>query len=122
MLLFRVFHGKAIIQAPCHSMKRGMPPADDHLLIGIEIDRLIGPASNITKHRDLFPSNGEIGNRSRRTNIDSPLAYINETGKLPSPSTILRIEICRVPVRTSVDDFNTFGKILDLLETANRAE
>src|SRR4030042_4127759 len=99
-----------------------MPPADDYLLVCIEIDRLIGPASNITIHGYLFPSHGKIGNGSRSANIDPYLTYKDETGKLSGPSPVFRIKIRSVTIRTSIDNFNTFCEVLNLLETTNRTE
>ncbi len=85
-----------------YSPERGMPSADDYLLIRIKINRFIGPASNITVHRDLFPSHGKVGNWSGCANIDPYLTYINQTGKLSSPSPVFCIKIRGVTIGTSL--------------------
>src|SRR5512136_1972211 len=99
-----------------------MPPADNHLLVGIEIDRLVGTAPNVSKHRDLLAPHRKVGNRSRRSNIDPYLTHMNQTGKLSRPASVLRVKIRRVTIRTPIDHFNPFCKILYPLQTANWAK
>src|SRR4030067_3499606 len=99
-----------------------MPSANDHLLIRIEIDGLVGPPPNIAEHGDLFPSYRKIGNGSWSANVDAHLTYINQTGKLSSPSPVFCVKIRRMTIRASVDDFHPLCKILDLLEATNRSK
>ena len=99
-----------------------MPPANDHLLVCVEINCLIGPASNITEHGDLLTPHREIGNGSWRANVNAHLTNINETCKLSSPSAVFRVKIRGVTIRTSIDNFNAFREVLNLLEAANRTD
>src|SRR4030043_1279093 len=96
-----------------------MPTTDDHFLVGIEINCLVGPASDISKHRDLLSSHGKVGNGCRSANVDSHLPDMDQTGKLPLPTAILCIEIGCVAIRTSIDHVNPLGKVFHFLEAAN---
>src|SRR4030043_1170795 len=99
-----------------------MPPTDDHLFVRIKIDRLIGRTSNITEHGDLLPSYREVGNWSGCANIDPYLTYINQTGKLSSPSPVFCVKIRRMTIGTPVNNLNPLCKILHLLETTTRSK
>jgi len=103
-------------------MKGRMPPADDDLLVGIEINGLIGPPPDVSKHRYLLPSHGKVGDRSRRPNIDPHLTHINQAGKLSGPPPVLCVKICGMAVRTPVDDLDAFSKVLHFLKATNRAK
>src|SRR4030042_1835999 len=99
-----------------------MPTADNYFLVGIEINCLIGPTSDISKHGDFFSSHWKVGDGSRRANVDSHLTDMDQTGKLPRPTTVFCIEVGGVTIRTSINDINSFGKVFHLLEATNRTE